>query len=57
VWGLGLYGTATAPAAVLDAVERTHPQIISPSGDRRPSGGYQDVSQFQGLAAAPDPLE
>jgi anti-sigma regulatory factor (Ser/Thr protein kinase) len=57
VWGRCLYDTATAPAAVLDAVERTHPRIISPSGDRHRSGRYQDVSQFQGLAAAPDPLE
>ncbi len=57
VWGLCLYDTATAPAAVLDAVGRTHPRIISPSGDRRPSGSYQGVSAFQGLAVAPDPLE
>jgi anti-sigma regulatory factor (Ser/Thr protein kinase) len=57
VWGRCLYDTATAPAAVLDAAERTHPRIISPSGDRHPSGRYQDVSQFQGVAAAPDPLE
>ena len=57
VWGRCLYDTATAPAAVLDAAERTHPRIISPSGDRHPSGRYQDLSQFQGLAAAPDPLE
>ncbi len=57
VWGLCLYDTATAPAAVLDVVERTHPRIVSPSGDRRPSGRYQPASAFQGLAVAPDPLE
>jgi anti-sigma regulatory factor (Ser/Thr protein kinase) len=57
VWGLCLYDTATAPAVVLDAVERTHPRIISPSGDRRPSGRYQGFSEFQGVAAVPDPLE
>jgi hypothetical protein len=57
VWGLCLYDTATAPAEVLDAVERTHPWIRAASGGRRPSGRYQDVMQFQGLAAAPDPLE
>lgn len=57
VWGLCLYDTATAPAAVIDAVERTHPRIVSPSGQRYPSGRYQDVSRFRGLAAAPDPLE
>jgi anti-sigma regulatory factor (Ser/Thr protein kinase) len=57
VWGLCLYDTATAPAAVIDAVERTHPRIVSVSGGRHPSGRYQGVSEFQGLAAAPDPLE
>ena len=57
VWGLCLYDTATAPAVVLDAVERTHPRIVSPSGGRHLSGRYQDVSEFQILAVAPDPLE
>jgi len=57
VWGLCLYDTATAPAAVLDAVERTHPRVVSPSGIRRPSGRYQPASVFKGLAVAPDPLE
>src|SRR5215831_1455147 len=52
VWGLCLYDTATAPAAVLDVVERTHPRIVSPSGDRQLSGRYQHVSEFRGLAAA-----
>jgi anti-sigma regulatory factor (Ser/Thr protein kinase) len=57
VWGLCLYDTETAPAAVLDAAERTHPRIVSPSGGRRPSARYQDASAFHSLAAAPDPLE
>jgi anti-sigma regulatory factor (Ser/Thr protein kinase) len=57
VWGLCLYDIATAPAAVLDAVERTHPRILSPSGDRHPSDRYQDLTLFHGLAPAPDPLE
>src|SRR5215472_9999362 len=57
VWGLCLYDTATAPAVVIDAVERTHPRIISPTGDRNPNGRYQHLAQFQGLAVAPDPLE
>jgi anti-sigma regulatory factor (Ser/Thr protein kinase) len=57
VWGLCLYDTATAPAAVLDVVQRTHPRIVSPSGGRRPSSRYQEASEFRGLAAAPDPLE
>jgi len=57
VWGLCLYDTATAPAAVLDVAERTHPRIVSPLGKRRASGRYQDVSVFEGLPFAPDPLE
>ena len=57
VWGLCLYDTATAPAAVIDAAERTHPRIVSVSGGRHPSGRYQGVSEFEGFAVAPDPLE
>ena len=57
VWGLCLYDTATAPAAVLDVVERTHPRIVSPSGGHRLSGRYQHSSVFQGLTVPPDPLE
>jgi anti-sigma regulatory factor (Ser/Thr protein kinase) len=57
VWGRCLYDTTTAPSAVLDVVERTHPHIVSPSGQRRASGRYQDVLAFQGLPYAPDPLE
>jgi anti-sigma regulatory factor (Ser/Thr protein kinase) len=57
VWARCLYDTATAPAPVLDAAERTHPWIVSPTGDRHPNGRYQHLSQFQGLAVAPDPLE
>jgi anti-sigma regulatory factor (Ser/Thr protein kinase) len=57
VWGLCLYDTVTAPAAVLDIVERTHPRIVFPSGERRPSERYQDSSAFEGLQLTPDPLE
>jgi anti-sigma regulatory factor (Ser/Thr protein kinase) len=57
VWSRCLYDTATAPAVVLDAAERTHPRIVSSSGDRHPSGRYQTVSEFQVLSVAPDPLE
>ena len=57
VWGRCLYDTTTAPAAVLDTVERTHPRIVSPSGGGHPSDRYQGVSAFQGLPAPPDPLE
>ncbi len=57
VWGRCLYDTTTAPAAVLDVVERTHPRIVSPSGQRRTSDRYQDALVFEGLPYAPDPLE
>jgi anti-sigma regulatory factor (Ser/Thr protein kinase) len=57
VWGLCLYDTATAPALVLDAAERTHPRIVSSSGKRHVSDRYQDASVFEGLPSAPDPLE
>ena len=57
VWGRCLYDTTTAPPAVLDAVERTHPRIVSLSGGRHPNGRYQQVPAFQALAAEPDPIE
>ena len=43
VWGRCLYDTTTTPQAVLDIVERTHPRIVSPSGQRRASDRYQDA--------------
>jgi anti-sigma regulatory factor (Ser/Thr protein kinase) len=57
VWGRCLYDTTTAPAVVLEAVERTHPRIVLPSGQRRESSRYQDALAFEGLPYAPDPLE
>jgi anti-sigma regulatory factor (Ser/Thr protein kinase) len=57
VWCRCLYDTTTAPAVVLEAVERTHPRIVLPSGQRRESGRYQDALAFEGLPYAPDPLE
>jgi len=57
VWGLCLYDTGTAPAEVLDIIERTHPRILSQSGEHRRCERYQDSSEFQGLPVRPDPLE
>ena len=57
VWGLCLYDTASAPAAVLDFAERTHPRIVSPSGVHRANERFQDAAVFEGLTFAPDPLE
>jgi anti-sigma regulatory factor (Ser/Thr protein kinase) len=57
VWGRCLYDITTTPPAVVDIVERTHPRIVSPSGQRRASDRYQDAQAFEGLPYAPDPLE
>ncbi|WP_433295621.1 anti-sigma factor RsbA family regulatory protein [Actinoplanes sp. CA-030573] len=57
VWGRCLYDTSTASAAVLDAVERTHPRLLSPDGSRYASGRFQQTSEFQALPPPPDPLE
>jgi anti-sigma regulatory factor (Ser/Thr protein kinase) len=57
VWGLCLYDTATSPTEVLDAAERTHPRIVSPSGARRANGRFQRVADFEALPPVPDPLE
>jgi anti-sigma regulatory factor (Ser/Thr protein kinase) len=57
VWGRCLYDTTTAPPAVLEVVERTHPRLVSPSGQRRVSERYQEVPVFEGLPPPPDPLE
>jgi anti-sigma regulatory factor (Ser/Thr protein kinase) len=57
VWGLCLYDATTAPPAVLDIVGRTHPRLVSPSGQRQASERYQPAPVFEGLPTAPDPLE
>ena len=56
VWGLCLYDTTSAPQTVLDVVERTHPRLVSPSGQRRASQYYQDMLASP-LPPPPDPLE
>jgi anti-sigma regulatory factor (Ser/Thr protein kinase) len=57
VWGRCLYNTTIAPAAVLGMVRRTHPYIVSPTGQRGASDLYQDPGAFEGLPYVPDPLE
>ena len=57
VWGRCLYDATTTPAAVLDVVRRTHPYLVSPTGQRRASDRYQDPLAFEGLPYVPDPLE
>ncbi|MBO0771773.1 MAG: sensor histidine kinase [Actinobacteria bacterium] len=57
VWGRCLYDTTTAPRSVLDVVERAHPRLVSPSGQRRASDRYQQA-HVSGLLPPPaDPLE
>jgi hypothetical protein len=53
VWSRCLYDSMTAPPAVLDAVERTHPRIVSPSGERRPPRQGGSWSTFATAARAP----
>ena len=57
VWGRCLYNTTAASTAVLDAVRRTHPYIVSPTGQRRASDRYQNPLAFEALPYIPDPLE
>jgi anti-sigma regulatory factor (Ser/Thr protein kinase) len=57
VWGRCLYDTTTAPPAVLEVAERTHPRLVSPSGQRRPSRRYQNAPVFEGLPPPADPLQ
>ncbi len=57
VWGLCLYDSATAPPEVLDIIERTHPVILSQSGEHRRCQRYQGSSEFEGLPVRRDPLE
>src|SRR5208282_2250339 len=57
VWARCLYDITTTPPAVLEVVERTHPGIVSPSGQRQENSRYQDTLAFEGLPYAADPLE
>jgi anti-sigma regulatory factor (Ser/Thr protein kinase) len=57
VWGLCLYDITSAPAAVLDVAERTHPRIVSPAGAHHANHRFQGAAVFEGLTYASDPLE
>jgi anti-sigma regulatory factor (Ser/Thr protein kinase) len=57
VWGRCLYDTTTASPEVLDAAERMHPRLVSPSGQCWASERYQEAPVFDDLPPAPDPLE
>lgn len=57
VWSRCLYDATTCAPRVLDAVARTHPRIVLPSGDCQPSPRYQTAAEFKPLPPDPDPLE
>ena len=57
VWSRCLYDVTTAAPCVLDIAARTHPRIVSPSGQDQPSRRYQDLADFEPLPPDPDPLE
>jgi hypothetical protein len=52
-----LYDASAAAPQVLDTAMRTHPYLVLPSGERRPSHRYQDPSAFEVLPPPPDPVE
>lgn len=54
---LCLYDATTVSPAVRDVVERTHPVLGTPSGDRRDNDRYDGTPVLGGLASAPDPIE
>jgi anti-sigma regulatory factor (Ser/Thr protein kinase) len=55
VWVLCAYDARRAPAAMLEAIWRTHPEVID--GERRPSPTYEDPEEvLHSLGSAPQPL-
>lgn len=56
VWSRCLYHTPTTPAAVRDIVIRTHPFILTDSGESRANDRYEDISTFRGLPTHADPI-
>jgi anti-sigma regulatory factor (Ser/Thr protein kinase) len=57
VRSLCLYDATTVTDDVRDVVERTHPQLLDPTGELRDNGRYEPPSCFTGLPMTPDPLE
>lgn len=56
VWARCLYDGSTTPGKVREVVERTHPFLVTASGQVRPNDRYEDASTYRGLPAAPDPI-
>lgn len=57
VYSRCLYDTTTAADRVVDVVERTHRQVVTPDGGVRPSWRYQKIPEFDPLPTADDPLQ
>jgi anti-sigma regulatory factor (Ser/Thr protein kinase) len=63
VWGeypvrsVCLYDAATVSTEVRDVVERTHPRLLSATGERRANRRFEDSSIFVGLPATLDVIE
>ena len=57
VWSRCLYDATTVPDVVRGVVVRTHRRLVTPDGGAIASPRYQDVPEFEGLPATPDPLE
>src|SRR3954451_6587388 len=57
VYSRCLYDATTVADDVRDVVERTHRRLITAAGGASASPRYQDVSEFESLPAAVDPLE
>jgi anti-sigma regulatory factor (Ser/Thr protein kinase) len=52
-----LYDATTVSPTVREVVERTHPYLLTPNGERRANSRYDPTPAFVGLAATVDPLE
>lgn len=57
VRSLCLYDATTVSTTVRDVVERTHPRLVTPSGERRVNARYQDAFSYAALRPTADPLE
>jgi hypothetical protein len=57
VWSRCLYDATVVPDVVRDVVERAHPRLLTAGGGAVVSPRYQDVTEFEPLPPAADPLE
>jgi hypothetical protein len=57
VYSRCLYDATTVPDRVREVVERTHRQLLTAEGRAAASPRYQDVTEFERLRPADDPLQ